>query len=139
MPWENTEKHIRSGHRDAEEFHEDTLKNSMLNEEEGIEAVVDKPKGKDNMEVVSYLFDKDKGWTLEKAKDWFEKHHAPAKEHVYAVLPFTITEKIMEKPLRIRGVDGDFRMLSVEYYVDAKTQTLETLVELGREQPLLAD
>jgi hypothetical protein len=29
--------------------------------------------------------------------------------------------------------------LSVEYYVDAKTQTLETLVELGREQPLIVN
>jgi hypothetical protein len=104
MPWENTEKYIRSGHRDAEEFQEVTLKTITLNEEEGIKAVVGKPKGKDTMEVVSYLFEKDKGWTLEKAKTWFEKHHAPAKEHVYAVLPFTITEKIMEKPLRIRGV-----------------------------------
>jgi hypothetical protein len=37
------------------------------------------------------------------------------------------------------GVDGDFRIISVEYNVDAKTQTLETLLELGREQPLLAD
>jgi hypothetical protein len=104
MPWENTEKYIRSGHRDAEEFQEDTLKTITLNEEEGIKAVIGKPKGKDTMEVVSYLFEKDKGWTLEKAKKWFEKHHNPAKEHVYAVLPFTITEKILEKPLRIRGV-----------------------------------
>jgi hypothetical protein len=104
MPWENTEKYIRSGHRDAEEFQQDTLKTITLNEEEGIKAVIGKPKGKDTMEVVSYLFEKDKGWTLEKAKKWFEKHRIPAKEHVYAVLPFTITEKIMEKPLRIRGV-----------------------------------
>ncbi len=37
------------------------------------------------------------------------------------------------------GVNGDFRVLSVEYNVDAKTQTLETVLELGREQPLLAD
>jgi hypothetical protein len=37
------------------------------------------------------------------------------------------------------GVDGNFRILNVEYYVDAKTQTLETLLELGREQPRLAD
>ena len=34
---------------------------------------------------------------------------------------------------------GDPVYLSAEYYVDAKTQTLETLLELGREQPLLAD
>ena len=31
------------------------------------------------------------------------------------------------------GVDGDFRILSAEYNVDAKTQTLETVLELGRE------
>jgi hypothetical protein len=37
------------------------------------------------------------------------------------------------------GVDGDFRVLSAEYYVDARTQTLETVLELGREKPLLAD
>jgi hypothetical protein len=37
------------------------------------------------------------------------------------------------------NVDGDFRILSVEYHVDAKTQTLEITLELGREQPLLAD
>jgi hypothetical protein len=37
------------------------------------------------------------------------------------------------------GVDGDFRILSAEYNVDAKTQVLETVMELGREKPLLAD
>jgi len=37
------------------------------------------------------------------------------------------------------NVDADFRILSVEYYVDARTQTLEITLELGREQPLLAD
>src|SRR3989304_2045096 len=56
------------------------------------------------MEVLSYLFEKSKGWTVEKAKLWFEKHQSPAKEHFVAVLPFTVNEKIVEKPLRIRGV-----------------------------------
>ena len=37
------------------------------------------------------------------------------------------------------NIDTDFRILSVEYHVDAKTQTLETTLELGREPPLLAD
>jgi len=104
MPWENTEQLIRSGHRDPTEFQSDTLKTITLSEKEGIKAVIGKPKGKDTMEVQSYLFEKDKGWTVEKAKEWFEKHHTPAKEHVYAVLPFTIAEKITEKPLRIRGL-----------------------------------
>jgi hypothetical protein len=104
MPWENTERYIRSGHRNVADFQQGTIKTIMLNEKDGIKAVVGKPKGKDTMEIVSYLFEKSKGWTLEKVKAWFEKHNNPAKEHVYAVLAFTITEKIMEKPLRIRGV-----------------------------------
>ncbi|MEM3697113.1 MAG: hypothetical protein QXQ94_06400 [Candidatus Bathyarchaeia archaeon] len=37
------------------------------------------------------------------------------------------------------NVDADFRIESVEYDVDAKTQTLEITLELGREGPLLAD
>jgi hypothetical protein len=37
------------------------------------------------------------------------------------------------------SVNGDFRILSAEYNVDAKTQVLETVMELGREKPLLAD
>lgn len=104
MPWENTEQYIRSGHRDVAEFQTDTLKTITLNEKEGIKAIVGKQKGKHTMEVVSYLFEKDKGWTMEKAKEWFEKHHTPTKEHVYAVLPFAIAEKMLQKPLRIRGI-----------------------------------
>jgi len=37
------------------------------------------------------------------------------------------------------NVDADFRVLNIEYYVDAKTQSLDVTLELGREQPLLAD
>jgi hypothetical protein len=44
-----------------EEFQQGTLKTITLNEKEGIKAVIGKPKGKDTMEVVSYLFEKDKG------------------------------------------------------------------------------
>ena len=53
----------------------------------------------------SCLFDKAKGWDLEKAKAWFEKHQEGlVKEHISAILPFTVLEKIVDKPLRIRGV-----------------------------------
>jgi len=37
------------------------------------------------------------------------------------------------------NVDADYRIISVEYRVDAKTQTLEITLELGKEIPLLAD
>ncbi len=105
MPWEDTEQLIRSGHRSPEEFQKDTLKTIVLSEKEGIKAVIGKPKGKEAMEIQSYLFEKDKGWTLEKAKEWFQQHHhSTARERVYAILPFEIKEKIAEKPLRIGGV-----------------------------------
>jgi len=42
---------------------------------------------------------------LEKAKAWFEKHkESKVKEHVSAILPFKVLEKIVDKPLRIRGI-----------------------------------
>jgi len=37
------------------------------------------------------------------------------------------------------NVDADYRIISAEYRVDAKTQTLEITLELGKEIPLLAD
>jgi len=56
MPWENTEKHIRSGHRDPEKFQKDTLKTITLNEKEGIKAVIGKPKDKGIMEIQKLRF-----------------------------------------------------------------------------------
>jgi hypothetical protein len=102
IPWETTDQYIRSGHRDPSEFQPDSLRTITLSEEEGIKAVIGKPKGKDTTEIQSYLFDKNK-WTLEKAKAWFKQHHREAKhEHFCYVTP--IIEKIVDKPLRIRGV-----------------------------------
>ena len=106
MTWEETEQFVRSGHRGPEEFKPDTLRTITLSEDDGIKAVIGKPKDKDTMEVQSYLFDKSKGWTVEKAKTWFEKHHGgdTVREHVSAILPFHVVEKAPDKPLRIRGV-----------------------------------
>lgn len=80
MPWEETQEFIRSGHRNPEEFEADSLRTITLSEEEGIQAVIGKPKDQKTTEVVSYLFQKEKGWTLEKAKEWFKEHQAKAKE-----------------------------------------------------------
>jgi hypothetical protein len=67
------------------------------NEDEEIKPVVGKLKGEDTTTV--------QGWDLEKAKAWFEQHHEGlVKEHVSAILPFQVLEKIVDKPLRIRGV-----------------------------------
>jgi len=108
LPWEEAQNYIRSGHRNTDDFEPDSLRTIVINEEEGIKAVVGKLKGKDTMEIVSYLFSKEKGWTVDKAKEWFEKHKNQTstrlKEHVSAVLPFQVLEKVVDKPLRIRGI-----------------------------------
>jgi len=101
LPWEETDEFIRSGHREPEEFEPNSLRTIWISEEEGIKAVVGKPKGKTTTEILSYLFMKDKKWTVEKAKTWFREHEN-RREHLYCLTP--ILEKIVEKPLRIRGV-----------------------------------
>jgi len=106
LPWETTERYIRSGHRPAEEFQPSSLHTIVLSEDEGIKAIVGKPKGKDSMEIQSYLFDLSMGWTLAKAKAWFEKHHESevVREHLSIIFPFKVLEKIVDKPLRVRGI-----------------------------------
>jgi hypothetical protein len=107
IPWEETDQYIRSGHRSPEDFEQDSLRTITLSEEEGIKAIIGKPKGKDTTEVQSYLFDRSKTWNLDKAKEWFEQHREglkPVREHIQAILPFKVLEKIVDKPLRIRGI-----------------------------------
>jgi hypothetical protein len=78
MPWEETDQFIRSGHRSPDDFEKDSFRTITISAEEGIKAVIGKPKGKDTTEVQSYLFAKDKDWTVDKAKAWFEKHKSEA-------------------------------------------------------------
>jgi hypothetical protein len=94
MPWEETEEYIRSGHRDPEGFEPGSFRTITLSEEEGLKAVVAKPKGSDRFEVVSYLFSKAAGWTLEKAQRWFEERGA--KQHAFNWLP-----------PQLRAIDGE--------------------------------
>lgn len=91
LPWEETDQYIRSGHRSPEDFEPNSLLTITLSEEEGIKAIIGKPKGKDATEVQSYLFDKNK-WDLEKAKAWFEKHqkNEAVHEHVSVIPPFNV-------------------------------------------------
>jgi hypothetical protein len=56
----------------------------------------------------------------------------------YGNTPLLAADKI-HVTLPNENVDSDFRIETVEYYVDAKTQTLEITLELGKVPPLLAD
>jgi hypothetical protein len=106
VPWEETEQYIRSGHENPNEFQQDSLRTFVVSQEEGIKAVIGKRKGKEATEIFSYLFDKTKGWTLDKSKAWYEKHKKSETVHerFSAILPFQILEKLVDKPLKIRGV-----------------------------------
>jgi hypothetical protein len=94
-------EYIRSGHRNPNDFEPNSFRTIWISENEGIKAIIGKPKGKETMEIVSYLFLLEKGWTLEKAKEWFRKHN-PNHEHLCCLMP--ILEKTMDTPLRISGV-----------------------------------
>ena len=72
MPWEETEAYIRSGHREPGE----TCRTIELSRDLGIKAIYCRYGEK--WAIQSYLFSKDKGWTLDKAKEWFEQHKAEA-------------------------------------------------------------
>lgn len=104
MTWEETTAFIQSGHKSPSEFQQNTLKTIELNEKDGIQAIIGKPKGKPTTEIQTYIFLKNKGWTKQTAEAWYNKLHTPTNQHLCAVLPFTITEKIADKPLRIQGL-----------------------------------
>ena len=74
MPWEETGDHIRSGHRDAGSCEKGSFRTITIDEDLGVKAVICKPVGSDSTVTQSFLFAKSKGWTLEKAKEWFNKH-----------------------------------------------------------------
>jgi hypothetical protein len=96
MPWEETEEYIRSGHRDPNDFEEGTFRTIDIDPEKGIKAIVAKPKGKQGMEIQSYLFSKAKGWTLEKAKEWFEKHASGTESFKWASDTFQLYKNLAE-------------------------------------------
>jgi len=73
MPWEKTEKYIRSGHKDPDKYEQ--CKTIDISAEQGIKAIYCKLKTSDTREIQSYLFDVEK-WTMAKAKKWFSEHNA---------------------------------------------------------------
>jgi len=87
-PWEETEENIRSGHKEASE----ECKNIEISESEGIKAIY--CKYGENWDIQSYLFSKEKGWTLEKAKSWFSSHKDQALDEVTALINCPICRKI---------------------------------------------
>jgi len=78
MPWNESHLDIRSDHLDPSRFDRDTIRTIAISEADGIEALVGKPPGRDYELTLSFLFAKSKGWTVEKAQDWFKEHEHTA-------------------------------------------------------------
>jgi hypothetical protein len=80
MPWEETKDYIRSGHESTEDFDHRSFRTINIDESKGIKAIVacrkghyDESKCEVGTHVISYLFAKDKGWTISEAQVWFDK------------------------------------------------------------------
>ena len=87
MPWEETNDYVRSGHESPDKFDKDSMRTIDIDATKGIKAVIGCPKGNFKggkcsigTEVQSYLFAKEKGWTMTKAKTWYAKSKKKAKE-----------------------------------------------------------
>jgi hypothetical protein len=79
MTWEETTPFIQSGHKSPSEFQQNTLKTIQLNQKDGIQVIIGKPKGKTTYEIQSYVFQKSKGWTKQDAQVWHNKLSSLAK------------------------------------------------------------
>lgn len=75
---------------------------------------------------------------LAKQKDPAESLTIESSVLDYGATPILAGDKV-HVTLPNEGVNSDFRVESVEYNVDAKSQTLNVTLELGKEKPLLAD
>ena len=86
MPWEETKDYVRSGHENPDKYDKDSMRTIDIAESKGIKAVIGCPKGHFKngkcdigTEVQSYLFAKDSGWNMIKAKEWFENNSKKTK------------------------------------------------------------
>ena len=81
LVWDETEEYIRHRVADPDRFDPDSMRTIDLDKERGIKAVVGCPKGnyeggrcKVGMEQQNVMFAKDHGWTMTKAKEWWDSH-----------------------------------------------------------------
>jgi hypothetical protein len=80
LPWEETDDYVRSGHENPGKYDKDSMRTIDIDAADGIKAVIGCLKGNFKggkcavgTQVQSYLFAKEKGWTMMRAKEWFEK------------------------------------------------------------------
>lgn len=89
---EETEEKIHIPVRDKGQFVGSSFRTISLSKEQGIQAVIGKLKSDPDgsTKIQKYIFDKGKGWTMEKAKSWIKEH----KDEAYEVLRDALRELI---------------------------------------------
>lgn len=114
MPWNESHLDIRSDHLDPSTCDRDSIRTIAISEADGIEAVVGKPPARDYELTLSFLFAKAKGWTMQKAQDWFKEH-----EHV-------------DVPLGYWSVGGSAALNPGGRHFDSMKATVGDLVNVNR-------
>ena len=79
MPIEDTGQNIRARVRMPSEFESGSFRTIDIDTTKGIKAVIGKLKGKDTTTAQSYIFSKDKGWTIPKVETWLKENNLTAK------------------------------------------------------------
>lgn len=72
--WDESHNYIRKRVREPDTFQPYSFRTIWLSQEEGIRAVVGKPKGEDKLTIQLIMFAKKKDWTFEKARKWIKDH-----------------------------------------------------------------
>ena len=72
--WDESHNCIRRRVREPDTFQPYSFRTIWLSQDEGIRAVVGKPKGEDKLAIQSIMFAKKNDWTLEKARKWLKDH-----------------------------------------------------------------
>jgi len=72
--WDETHNYIRRRVHEPDTFQPYSFRTIWLSQDEGIRAVVGKPKGEDKLMIQSIMFAKKNDWTLEKARKWLKDH-----------------------------------------------------------------
>jgi hypothetical protein len=125
LPWEETDDYIRSGHGDASKA--ETCRTTDFDGKlpDGIKAIYCKVKGTEHdWFIQSYLFPKAKGWTMDKAKAWFEKHKESTVDEPHLMLireklvPFktSILAAVPGKSLNNRNYSKDVLVQAAPFY-----------------------
>ena len=71
---EETENTIRIRVRDPGDFTEGSFRTIDIDRDRGIKAVIGRLEGETTTTIQSYIFSKDKDWTISKAVAWVEEH-----------------------------------------------------------------